>query len=575
MRFEPATLVELLRSRAADQADVRAFTFLDDKGAESETLTYLELDRKARAIAAVLQHHGARGTPVLLLYPPGLEFIAAFFGCLYAGALAVPAYPPRPNQFGARLQAIRRDTNAALALTTHPTLLSRGGAAAAQSAELAGLQWIATDTIDAAESDQWRDPAVGADSIAFLQYTSGSTVTPRGVMVTQGNLIYNERMVKLAFEHTEQSIVLGWLPLYHDMGLIGNVLQPLYLGIPCILMSPVDFLLKPLRWLDAITRYRATTSGGPDFAYDLCVRRIGTEQRAALDLSTWDLAYCGAEPIRAQTVRSFAETFGPCGFRPEAFYPCYGLAEATLFVSGGKKKALPVVRDVDDDTPGQIVGCGESKLEERILIVDPETRLECAPAVLGEIWVNGANVAKGYWQRPEETTETFDAYLADTGDGPFLRTGDLGFFNGGELCVQGRIKDTIIIRGCNHYPQDIEQTVEQSHAALRWRCSAAFSVDIDGQERLVVVQEVSREYRNLDFERVARDIIQAVADRHGLQTHAVLLIKAGSIPRTSSGKIQRLKCRKEFLNGGLQVAGGLSGVVPPLKRPSFDQALEQ
>jgi len=575
MRSEPATLVELLRSRADVQADVRAFTFLDDKGSESETLTYLELDRKARAIAAVLQRLGARGTPVLLLYPPSLEFIAAFFGCLYAGALAVPAYPPRPNQFGTRLQAIRRDTDAAIALTTRPTLLSRGGAAAAQSAEFAGLQWIATDTLDISESDQWRDPAVSSDSIAFLQYTSGSTVTPKGVMVTHGNLIYNERMIELAFEHTEQSIVLGWLPLYHDMGLIGNVLQPLFLGIPCILMSPVDFLLKPLLWLDAITRYGATTSGAPDFAYDLCVRRIGSEERNGLDLNTWDLAYCGAEPIRAQTVRAFADAFGPCGFRPEAFYPCYGLAEATLFVSGGRKKALPITYVVDDDIPRQIVGCGKSKLEERILIVEPETCLECAPGSLGEIWVAGANVTKGYWRQPEETTATFDAYLADSGDGPFLRTGDLGFFNNGELCVQGRIKDTIIIRGCNHYPQDIEQTAEQSHVALRSRSNAAFSVNIDGQERLVVVQEVSREHRNLDSEGVARDIVQAVADRHGLQTHAVLLIKAGSIPRTSSGKIQRLKCRTEFLNGSLRVVGGLPGVVPMSQRPSFGQQLEQ
>jgi acyl-CoA synthetase (AMP-forming)/AMP-acid ligase II len=575
MRSEPATLVELLRLRATDKADVRAFTFLDDKGAESETLTYLDLDRKARAIAARLQQCGARGTPVLLLYPPSLEFVVAFFGCLYAGALAVPAYPPRPNQFGARLHAIQRDTNAAIALTTHATLLSRAGVAAAQSAELAGLQWIATDTIDIAESDQWLDPAVGSDSIAFLQYTSGSTVTPKGVMVTHGNLIYNERMIELAFEHTEQSVVLGWLPLYHDMGLIGNVLQPLYLGIPCILMSPIDFLLTPLRWLEAITRYRATTSGAPDFAYDLCVRRIAPEQRAALDLSTWDLAYCGAEPIRAQTVRTFAEAFGPCGFRPEAFYPCYGLAEATLFVSGGRKKILPVVRNIENGTTRQIVGCGEKKLDERILIVDPQTRLPCAPGVLGEIWVSGANVARGYWQRPEETAATFEAYLADTGEGPFLRTGDLAFFDGGELCVQGRIKDTIIIRGCNHYPQDIEKTVEECHAALRSRSNAAFSIDIEGQERLVVVQEILREYRNLDSECVARDIVQAVADRHGLQTHAVMLIKAGSIPRTSSGKIQRLTCRRQFLDGGLQLVGGLPGVVPPLQRPPFDQALEQ
>lgn len=542
----PATLVELLRLRAEERPDKRAYTFLDDHSEETESFTYAELDRKAKAIAALLQERGMRGRPVLLLYPAGLDFIAAFYGCLYAGSLAVPAYPPRPNQFGARLLAICGETRAAIALTTSG-ILSKGAASGLQ----AGLDCVATDDVDPAHAAFWRDPQVDADTIAFLQFTSGSTATPKGVVVTHGNLIYNQRMIEIAFDHSDRSIVLGWLPLYHDMGLIGNMMQPLWMGVPCILMSPLDFLLKPYRWLQAITRYRATTSGAPDFAYDLCVRRITPEQRETLDLSTWDLAYNGAEPIRAKTIESFTRTFAPHGFRAEAFYPCYGLAEATLLVSGGKKAAVPATTGFDSRV---LVSCGEPKLEEKILIADPETCIECAPGQLGEIWVAGPNVCKGYWNRPDATAETFDAYLRDTGEGPFLRTGDLGSMQNGELFIQGRIKDTIIVRGMNHYPQDIEHVVQQSNPAFRPHCGAAFAVDVEGEEKVVVVQEVDRElYRRLDPDSLVADARQAVADAHGLQVHAVSLIKAGSIPRTSSGKVQRFQCRKEFLEGTLEI----------------------
>lgn len=542
----PSTLVELLRMRAEQQGSQRAYSFLNETLDEVDALDYGELDTRARIIGAALQERGAAGKPVLLLYPSGLDFVTAFFGCLYAGALAVPAYPPRPNQHGARLQAIRNETRTALALTTSAIGNSKTG-----RNELEGLDWIATDRLDRGYASSWRDPHVDASSVAFLQFTSGSTTTPKGVIVSHGNLLYNERMIERAFEHTTDSLVLGWLPLYHDMGLIGNVLQPLFVGVPCILMSPMDFLLKPYRWLAAITRYRATTSGAPNFAYDLCVRRITPEQRATLDLSTWDLAYNGSEPIKPKTIDSFTATFAECGFRPEAFYPCYGLAEATLLVSGGKKANAPVTRAVDERT---LVGCGETKLAQRIAIVDPETRIECPPGVPGEIWVQGPNVCHGYWNRPEATAETFGGYLRDTDDGPFLRTGDLGCLDDGELVVQGRIKDTIIIRGVNHYPQDIEQTVEQANASFRPHCGAAFAVEVEGEERLVVVQEVEREaYKALDPNAIVGDVRQAIADLHGLQVHAVMLIKAGSIPRTSSGKVQRYKCRTGYLEGSLEL----------------------
>jgi len=551
------TLVDLLRLRATAQSGQHGYTFLDKNGDEAEVFTYPELHLKARAIAAVLQQHGAEGQPVLLLFPPGLEFVAAFFGCLYARALAVPAYPPRPNRFGSRLEAICADTGSTIALATSKIVSSRASIA---TMEMSALRWIATDSIDDGEADHWRDPNAGEDTVAFLQYTSGSTLTPKGVMVTHANLLYNERMIETAFEHTNSSIVVGWLPLYHDMGLIGNVLQPLWMGIPCILMSPVDFLLKPARWLKAITHYRGTTGGAPDFAYDLCVRKVTPEERATLDLSTWDLAYCGAEPVRPKTIERFSRTFAECGFRREAFYPCYGLAEATLFVSGGKKGAAPIVVESHsrstDVSGGLTVACGTSKLEEQVLIVDPESLTECPLGALGEIWVAGPNVASGYWNRAQETEETFGARLPSHGEQKFLRTGDLGFIRDGELCIQGRIKDMMIIRGINHYPQDIEQSVEDSHAALRPRSAAAFSVDIDGQENLVIVQEVARDFRDLDCDEIIRDVRQAIAERHGLQVYGVVLIKAGTIPQTSSGKIQRFECRRLYLDGKLEIVGG-------------------
>jgi acyl-CoA synthetase (AMP-forming)/AMP-acid ligase II len=403
------------------------------------------LDLQAFAIATSLQNLGASGERALLIYPPGLEFIAAFFGCLYAGVVAVPAYPPRRNQSLSRLQSIVADAGATIALTTK-TVLSNVERQFTQSPTLQALHWLATDNIASDLAQAWLQPAISSDTLAFLQYTSGSTGTPKGVMVSHGNLLHNEQMIQQAMQHTEKTIVVGWLPLFHDMGLIGNVLQPLYLGIPCILMSPVAFLQRPLRWLQAISRYKATTSGGPNFAYELCVSKITNEQRETLDLSSWDVAFNGAEPVRAETLERFATAFEPYGFRREAFYPCYGMAETTLLVSGGLKAALPVLTTVQGDALEQhrvvsasgendevrtLVGCGQTLLEQQIVIAHPDTLTRCQPPFVGEIWVWGNSVAQGYWNRPEETQTTFRAYLADTGEGPFLRTGDLGFLQDG------------------------------------------------------------------------------------------------------------------------------------------------
>ncbi|HIQ21197.1 MAG TPA: aminotransferase class I/II-fold pyridoxal phosphate-dependent enzyme [Planctomycetes bacterium] len=563
--FGPNTLVELVRLRAERQPDDVAFTYLVDGEGQQVEITYAELDRRARAIGAWLGSLGLTGQRALLLHPAGLEFIVAFFGCLYGGVVAVPAYPPRRNRSLARIEAISGDCGARVALSTGQ-VLRRVGAVVRSSPVLRRLQWLATCDCPSAMADSWQPPDIDAATLAFLQYTSGSTGTPKGVMLTHANLIHNSALIAYAFEHTRSGLGVFWLPSYHDMGLIGGVLQPLYCGRPNILMSPMAFLQKPLRWLAAVSRFRATTSGGPNFAYDLCVRSIGPDERRQLDLSSWEVAFNGAEPVQEETIERFCEAFEPCGFRREAFYPCYGLAEATLIVSGGYVHQQPVIRAFDAATladgravdakqgarPKLLVGCGSTLPDEQIVIVDPQSGRQLPDGSIGEIWVRGPSVAQGYWNRPEATEETFHARLAGSGEGPFLRTGDLGFLRDGELFVTGRIKDVIILRGANFYPQDIERTVQQSHPRLRPDCGAAFTVAVDGRERLVVVHEVQRRKRG-ELGEVFAAIRRAVAAEHDFPPETIVLVRAGTIPKTSSGKIQRDACRRAFLEGRLKV----------------------
>ncbi len=564
--IQPTTLVEILRHRAQNQPNQTAYTFLKDGEMEEVSLTYAQLDQRVRAIAVKLQSLVTPGERALLLYPAGLSYIAAFFGCLYAGVIAVPTYPPRRNRSDIRLQTIVQDAQAKIVLTQND-IFSNLTEHLTHTPELKNLHWLVTDNLTAEFTDTWQTPSIDSETLAFLQYTSGSTGTPKGVMVSHGNLLYNAEMFRQGFGNTENTIGVGWLPLFHDMGLIGNVLQPLYVGCSIVLMSPMAFLQKPFRWLQAISRYHASSSAGPNFAYDLCVQKITPEQRAKLDLSYWEVAGNGAETIRAETLEQFSHTFEPCGFRREAFYPCYGMAETTLIISGGLKTAPPVVYEIDKasieqhqvkaalegESTHKIVGCGQTWLDQKILIVDPETFIPCSEQQVGEIWVSGQNVACGYWNRPEETEQTFHAYLADTGDGPFLRTGDLGFLKNGELFVTGRLKDIIIVRGRNYYPQDIELTVEKSHPALNAGSCAAFSVEKEGEERLVVAQEVERTaLRKLNVDEIVNTIRQAVSSLYELQVYAVLLLKTATIPKTSSGKIQRHACRAGFLDGTLK-----------------------
>ncbi|MBN2217819.1 MAG: aminotransferase class I/II-fold pyridoxal phosphate-dependent enzyme [Pirellulales bacterium] len=588
-----ATLVDLVRYRAQRQPQDTAFIYLVDGEDEQVSLSYRELDRQARAIAARLEAQGLTGQRALLLYPAGLEFICAFFGCLYAGVVAVPVYPPRRNRSLDRIQAVADDCEAKVALSTD-LVLQRVEPLVDETPHLKQLDWLATCNVPDAAADDWRPPAIDEGTVAFLQYTSGSTGTPKGVMLTHANLLHNSALISHGFEHTRSCMGVYWLPCYHDMGLIGGILQPIYVGRPNVMMAPMSFLQRPLRWLQAITRFGGTTSGGPNFAYDLCVKKIKPDQLAHLDLSTWQVAFNGAEPVRAETLDRFTEKFAPCGFRREAFYPCYGLAEASLIVTGGYAKRPPVVRRFDAasllagkaievngqaDRARPLVGCGEILDDQQLAIADPDTQTTCAEGQVGEIWVRGPSIARGYWRKPDATKTIFQARLRDSGEGPFLRTGDLGFVDRGELFVTGRIKDLIILHGVNIYPQDVEQTVQHAHKRLNSGDGAAFTIDKDGREQLIVVHEVERRNHGL-LDEIFAAIRRAVSAEHELGVEGIALVRAGSIPKTSSGKIQRHACREGYLDGSLQVVaswrledGDLANVPLPTAEPYVESSL--
>lgn len=556
------TWVEHLHRAAAARGTSPALTLLGDGENETAKLTYAGLDERARSIAAHLQAaHIPPGDRVLLLYPSGLEFMAAFFGCLYAGVIAVPAFPPRMNRNFQRLQCIFDDARPTCVFTT-TAMLSKKEAAA----EMQGIPWVATETLSIESAAHWQPPALHAGSIAFLQYTSGSTSQPKGVIVTHANLLANHEMLRHAFAQDASSTIVVWLPLFHDMGLIGNVMQALYLGSHAVLMPPETFVTKPLRWLRAISRYRAHTSGGPNFGYDLCARKITAAQMEGLDLSSWKVAFNGAEPVRAETLKNFARTFSPAGFQETALYPCYGLAEATLFVAGGTPGRAPIIRGDGSHPVSQKVSCGRAWLDSEILIVDPHRLTQVPPGTTGEIWVRGPHVAAGYWNQPESSRLTFQARLAEKDSPPYLRTGDLGCMTQAGLWVEGRLKDLMIIAGENHHPGDVEQTVEASHPRLRSHASAAFSIEVDGTERLVVLAELGRPERTreksvpspaLDNAGTLRNEIlkcvrRGVSEQHGINVHDLMLLPPMGVPKTSSGKIQRHAARRLYLDQNQQ-----------------------
>ncbi|MCY1041774.1 AMP-binding protein [Corallococcus sp. bb12-1] len=581
----------LLNLAAGPSAHAPLYTFLGEVDGDETVLSAFELDARARRIAAALQARGAVGERVLLLYPPGLDYVAGFFGCLYAGAVAVPAYPPDPMRLERtlpRLRAIIQDAQASVVLTTSG-ILELSDFVFEQAPDFRALHWMATDALPEGGERDWRTPDVGAQSLAFLQYTSGSTGTPKGVMLTNANLLHNLGLISGAFQVRRDSVGVIWLPPYHDMGLIGGILQPLSAGFPVALMSPMAFLQKPLRWLQAVSRFRGTISGGPNFAFELCARRATPEDVASLDLSSWEVAFCGAEPIRAATLERFAEVFGPSGFRREAFYPCYGLAEGTLIVTGEVKgrgvrvhpledaalaRGLAVVGAQDAAGVRSHIGCGTTLAEQRVLVVEPDSLVPRAPGQVGEIWVSGASVAQGYWRKPELSESTFHARPAGVVEGPeYLRTGDLGVLTeDGQLLVTGRRKDLIILRGRNLYPQDVEGVIERADSRVRAGSVAAFSVETTSGEALAVVAEVGRDLADADatvLAAVANGLRQALARELEVQTHTVALLPPGAVPKTSSGKIQRFACRAALVSGELSVLwrSEAAGAEPLVRAP--------
>lgn len=560
--FDPdsaASIVDILRHRAARQPDQLAYTFLEDGEAIGGQLTYGQLDRAARAVAAVLQRCTRPGDRVLLTYPQGLDFVASFFGCLYSGLIAIPAPLPERGRLRRtldRLRAIADDADARFILTTSSSLPFFEELAAAEGAPQFAER-LATDgfALDAATEYVSFEPQ--ADALAYLQYTSGSTTYPRGVMVGHHNLIVNSMAISRASPYGADCRTVTWLPYFHDYGLVEGLLQPLFSGFPVWFFSPAAFVERPLRWLSAISRFRATHSQAPNFAFAMAVAKTTAAERRGLDLSSWRAAGNGSEPIHAVTARQFIETFEPCGFRPTAFCPVYGLAEATLIVSYKRADRPPTLTGRDPQIGAATVGCGQVLDNLRVEIVDPATHLRRSPGTEGEIWVAGPSVAVGYWNRAAETSETFNARLADSGDGPFLRTGDLGYLLDGELFVCGRIKDLVIIHGLNHYPQDIEETVERCHSALRAGGTAAFSIDVEDEERLVIVAESKADAHCAAG--IAATIREQVALHHDLAVHEIVFVAPGELPKTSSGKKQRSVCRQQYLSGSFLSAGATNG----------------
>jgi acyl-CoA synthetase (AMP-forming)/AMP-acid ligase II len=567
----PKTFVDLLQIRSATHADRRGYVFLRDGEEEDASLTFGQVYARARAAAEELLALGAAGKRVVLLYPPGLDFVVAFFGCLMAGVVPVPVSIPNRRSGFETTGGIAVDSGASWILSSR-WLLSKVGDAFALDPRIDAIPRLASDEWPQQPAGNRELPPINPADLAVLQYTSGSTGRPRGVMVSHANLFRNHGEYEASLGRDEGAVMVSWLPMFHDMGL-GTVLWALWLGVPCVLMAPTAFLQQPLRWLKAISRYRATWSGGPDFAYDLCIRRIAPSEREGLDLSSWRVAFNGSEPVRAATLDRFADSFAHWGFQRESFHPVYGLAESTLFVTGDATREAPTVRwfsrealekgsaEVTPTGVGtRLVACGRPWLGTRVSIVNPESFEICSPGTIGEIWVKGPSVAGGYWQNASATSETFEARTAD-GEGPFLRTGDLGFFYEGRLFVAGRHKDLIIVRGQNHYPQDIEDSASSSHAALEPQRCAAFSVDGDDGEELVVAQELSRGAPPADTEEIFRAIRSAVSEHHGLRTQAIALLAPSTLPRTSSGKIRRKACREAYLNKSLQTVA-VSDLAP-------------
>ncbi|MBB2487697.1 AMP-binding protein [Mitsuaria sp. WAJ17] len=583
----PNSWVALLRAQAARRPEHAALVFLPDGEREGARLSYAQLDQRARGLAAALQAQGLQDRHVLLMLPSGVHYVLGFLACLYAGAVPVPGYPPSNGMHARRMAHIARDCEARAALVS----ATQDGSEALREA-CAGLAGpvlriddearLQGDAAKACEPESWRPPRLDRDSVAYLQYTSGSTSQPRGVIVTHGNLLAHAAGWHCAPGLCEDDVFVSWLPLFHDMGLILGLLQMFHEGGTVVLMPPLAFVQQPLRWLQAISRYRGTASYAPNFAYELCCQAAQALPSLELDLTHWAVAGNGAEPVRAETLARFQAQFAPFGLRAEALSPGYGLAEATLTVTRQPRlTAPPVVRAssaalarglLQPAEAGQpfteLVGCGQAWPGAEAVIADPLRGEACPDGRVGEIWVRGEVVAHGYWRQAALSEQAFLARMAD-GNGPWLRTGDLGAWHEGQLFITGRIKDVIVIRGQNHYPQDLERSAQSAHEALAGAQGAAFALELDGQEKLVLLQEVRRSARHrLDGEAITAALREAMAASHGLHLHAVCLLRPASLPMTSSGKIQRHACRQLFLDGGLKPLHQWQDTTPTVCLPA-------
>jgi acyl-CoA synthetase (AMP-forming)/AMP-acid ligase II len=569
MEFPFINPVEILQKRAQETPDRLSHLLIGATEAENQSLTYKQLDAAVREMAGYLQSVAEPGQRALLVFPTSLDFIISMYACLYAGLIPIPTNPPGMNRSAQRLETIARDSKATMVLT-NPEFHAIFQSVADQFPDFAVLKWITREMAAGNHSLQMAE--ITPKSTAFIQYTSGSTNIPKGVVISYRNLSYNAHAIRQtrALELTDESVALNWAPLYHDMGLLVSVFQAVIDGSKSLMMSPIMFMQNPASWLRNIQKYKVTGSGAPNFAYELCIKKIPPEKCEGLDLSTWKLAYNSAEPVRAETQSAFAEKFAPYGFRPEAFAPCYGLAEATLEVSAytGEPKTITLAISRNDFEEGRVtpvetkgdkdtvtmVSSGKPLADIQIAIVDPQTRKKRAANEVGEVWISGGNIAEGYWNRPDDTKHTFQAHPLGTHEGPYLRTGDLGFLHEGHLYITGRLKDLLIVRGRNYYPQDIEATVQGINRILRPGSGAAFSVTENDVEQLVVVQEIQRtEVEGMDINELIQEIRATVAREHGIRAHAVVLIRRATISKTSSGKIMRSETRRQYMENELEV----------------------
>ncbi len=559
------TYIEVIKNRTLQKPDHIVFRFLNDGVTESESLTYIELETRSKALGASMQEYGEKGDRVLLLFPAGLDYIASIFSCFYSGFIAVPAYPPRRNQKIHRLKSIIEDSKAKICILSHKVYetIERNFS---EDPDLQNINWIIYEDIKDDNYKNFKEPLIKEDDIALIQYTSGSTGSPKGVMLTQLNLLYNSEYIRQAFDFNENSVGVNWLPIFHDMGLIGGVLQAAYLGVQNVGMPPTAFLKSPYNWLKAMEKYKGTTGGGPNFGFDYCLEKISDEQKQELDLKTVRTFYCGSEPVRKHTMIEFSKQFG---IEERQMYPVYGMAETTLIASGGyqtedpkylslksdylSKEIIEVAENTNEKVT-ELVGCGHTWMETEIIIVKPETFEKLDENTIGEIWIKGPTVAKGYWNKPEETERSFNAFTTNTNEGPFLRTGDMGFLREKELYITGRLKDLIIVRGRNYYPNDLEFTIQNCHDDFRNNGVAVISVLKNGEEKLVVVQELERTaLRKDNHDELISLIRKVISEEYELDVYAVCLIRTGSIPLTSSGKIQRRQTKYDYLNNDLNI----------------------